>query len=66
MAQALAAASPPLHTDDVLLAADSLTASRRPARVLDELLRQGIDLMRGRQLVEALRALRAQPNSHVR
>src|SRR5436190_7378152 len=58
MAQALAAMSPPLVKADVLAAADKLTADTGTAPVMDDLLRQGADLMTVRQVVEALRALR--------
>jgi hypothetical protein len=58
MAQALAAMSPPLVKADVLAAADKLMADTGTAPVIDDLLRQGGDLMTVRQVVEALRALR--------
>src|SRR5690349_4589969 len=58
MAQALAAMSPPLVKAALLAAADKLMADTGMAQVMDDLLRQGADLMTVRQVVEALRALR--------
>jgi len=54
----LAAMSPPLSKDDVLEAADTLTADLAPAPAIDQLLRHGADLMTVRRVIEALRALR--------
>jgi hypothetical protein len=58
MADALAAMCAPLETTDVVRAADKLTAHIRPTFVIDDLLQQGLDLMKARQVVEALSALR--------
>ena len=59
MASALAAMCPPLDPADVLQAADELTArTGAAAHVIDQLLRQGVDLLKSRLVVEALRALR--------
>jgi uncharacterized protein (DUF2342 family) len=58
MAQALAAACPPLDTTDVRQAADTLTTRSKPKYAMDHLLLQGAHLMRVPRVVEALCALR--------
>ena len=58
MALALAAMSPPLRTQDVVRAANHLTAYAAPAHVIRDLLKRGADLMKVRMVVEALGALR--------
>jgi hypothetical protein len=58
MARALAAMSPPLRTRDVVQAAKDLTADAAPTHVVRDLLERGADLMKVRQVVEALGALR--------
>jgi hypothetical protein len=58
MAHALAAMSPPLETTDVEQAADKLTQCAGQPLVVDGLLRRNVDLLKARQVVEALRALR--------
>ena len=58
MVHALSAMCPPLTTTDVVEAADRLIAESHVAPVIDQLLRRGADLLTGRRVVEALRALR--------
>jgi len=58
MALALAAMSPPLRAQDVVRAANDLTARSAPAPVIRHLLTRGADLKKVRILVEALGALR--------
>jgi hypothetical protein len=58
MATALAATGPPLVAGDVKRAADKLHVYTSPAQVLGTLLECGTDILRGRGIVEALRALR--------
>jgi hypothetical protein len=58
MAHALAAMYPPLQPTNVAKAADKLTAGTEKRYVLNDLLRQGVDLMNARRVIEALRALR--------
>ena len=57
MAQALTTMFPPLEAADVVQAADTLAATSGASSVVDQLLRQGADLMQARQIVEALAAL---------
>jgi hypothetical protein len=47
-----------LEISDVIQAADKLTARSGPKYVMNYLLRQGVDIMKVRQIVEALGALR--------
>jgi len=56
MALALAAMSPPLRAQDVVRAANDLTARSAPAPVIRHLLTRGADLKKVRILVEALGA----------
>jgi hypothetical protein len=58
MALALAAMSPPLRAQDVVRAANDLTAYAAPAHVTSHLLKRGADLKKVRMVVEALGALR--------
>lgn len=55
---ALAAMCPPLETTHVVEAADKLAEGVEAAYVIDDLLRNGANLMTARRVVEALRALR--------
>jgi hypothetical protein len=57
MALALTTMFAPLETADVVHAADTLVAASGATGVVDQLLRQGADLLQARQLVEALSAL---------
>jgi hypothetical protein len=50
--------SPPLRAQDVVRAANDLTAYAAPAHVIRDLLKRGADLMKVRMVVEALGALR--------
>lgn len=58
MAQALAAMCPPLTIADVSDAAQKLATRGGPTPAVDVFLRLGADLMKARQVVEALTALR--------
>ena len=58
MAQALAATTPALHSVDVIRAADKLAAHYTSARVIDDLLRSGANLLEVRRVVELPLALR--------
>jgi hypothetical protein len=58
MARALAAMCPPLEEKHVVRATETLATDSRSVRAIDGLLRQGLDLIRVRQVIEALRALR--------
>jgi hypothetical protein len=58
MALALAAMSPPLRAQDVVQAANDLSARSAPTPVIRHLLKRGADLKKVRMVVEALGALR--------
>lgn len=58
MAEALAATAPALTRSDIVHAADQLTQHVRPARVADDLLRRGADLLQAGRVIEALLVLR--------
>ena len=58
MAEALAATAPALTCGDVVHAADQLTLDMRPARVADDLLRRGADLLQAGRVIEVLLVLR--------
>ena len=63
MARALAAMSPPLRAQDVVQAANDLSARSAPMPVIRHLLTRGADLKKVCMVVEALSALRDLPTA---